>query len=82
MRRPSRLVPSLVRLATYLAALAVLATARLPDAVPGDTASPSAALVAERPAPPAPHPAVRLLLAAILLGGAALELRGRRAAWR
>jgi hypothetical protein len=69
-----------VRLAIYAAAIAVVATARLPDAQPPN--HPAVQRSAEPPVRPADRPTVRLLLAGLLLTGMALEVRGRRAAWR
>lgn len=80
MSKPSQLKVRFVRLAIYAAAITVVATARLPDAEPPNR--PAIRRSAEPPVRPADRPTVRLLLAGLLLTGMALEVRGRRAAWR
>ncbi len=80
--RSRQVVHLAARLAVYLAALAVLATARLP-AEPSSLraiqpSSPVGAEPAGRP-PSDPPSAVRLGLVLLLLTGAALDLSGRRA---
>ena len=83
MPRPGQVIQLSVRLAVYLLALAVLATARLPGPEPSgapalrQSSEPDAS---RRPADP-PSPS-RLVLVILLAGGAALDLRGRRVAWR
>jgi hypothetical protein len=80
MPRPSQVVSLVIRLAVYAAAIAVVATARLPDAQP--SAHPAIQRSAEPPVRRSDHPTVRLLLAGLLLTGIALDVQGRRAAWR
>ena len=67
-------VPLLARLAVYVAALVVIVTARLPESSAG-----VAALRAPG-ADPGLDP-VRILIAAILLGGVVIEFLRRRTVW-
>lgn len=80
MSKPSQSVVRFVRLAVYALAIAVVGTARLPDTLP--PSHPAIQRSAEPPGRPSDRPTVRLLLAGLLLTGMALEVRGRRAAWR
>ena len=83
MPRPGQVIHLSVRLAVYLLALVVLATARLPD--PQPSSQPALRRAAEPDAtrrPADPPSASRLALIILLASGAALDLRGRRVAWR
>ena len=83
MPSPGQLIQLSVRLAVYLLALVVLATARLPD--PGPSGDPGLRRTTEPGAtrqPDDPPSAPRLALLILLAGGAALDLRGGRVAWR
>ena len=80
MPRPGQVIHLSVRLAVYLLALVVLATARLPD--PEPSSRPALQRSTESPVRPSDRATVRLVLAAALLAGLALDLRGRRVAWR
>jgi hypothetical protein len=81
MPRPSQVVSLVIRLAVYAAAIAVVATARLPAPQPSShpAIQRSAEPASRRAAEP---PVIRLFLAGLLLTGIALDVRGRRAAWR
>ena len=79
MPKPSQVVAFVLRLAVHAAAVAVVATARLPDAEP--PSHPAIQRSADQPARPSDRPTVRLLLAGLLLTGLALDVRGRRAVW-
>ena len=75
---------AVLRGATYLLALLVLATAHLPDA-PLPEAGPSAMLHrVEEPDVPAEDeaPVIRLALAGVILAGVGLDLRRWRKPWR
>ncbi len=80
MPTPRQVVSFVLRLSIYAAAIAVVATARLPDAQ--SSRHPALQRSVEPPVRPSAHPPVRLLLAGLLLTGLALDVRGRRAAWR
>ena len=80
MPTPSQVVSFVLRLAVYAAAIAVVATARLPDAQP--SRHPAIQRSAEPPSRRAAEPPViRLPLAGLLVAGLALDVRGRRAVW-
>lgn len=79
MPTPSQVVSLVLRLAVYAVAIAVVATARLPDAQP--SSHPALQRSVEPPVRPSAHPPVRLLLAGLLVTGLALDVRGRRAVW-
>ena len=79
MPTPSQVVSFALRLAVYAAAIAVVATARLPAAeLPS---RPAIQRSAEPPARPPDRPTARLILTGLLLTGLALDVRGRRAVW-
>lgn len=79
MPKPRQVAASVLRLAVYAAAIAVVATARMPDAEP--PSHPAIQRSVEPPVRPSARPPVRLLLAGLLLTGLALDVRGRRIVW-
>jgi hypothetical protein len=83
MPRLSQFVPLVIRLAVYVTAIVVVATARLPGAAA--PSHPAIQRTAERAAarrPAVPPSPIRILIGATLLAGFALDVRGRRPVWR